>query len=282
MRLLNFGCGPRFVSGWVNVDFSAASPAVIPHNLLTRWPFPDQSFDAVYSSHVMEHFTVDQARHVAQECYRVLKPGGVVRIVVPDLQQWATDYLRLLPAVEAGTEPRWKYDWIMIEMFDQMVRSEPGGRMHQFNHQLLAEGDRDKARYVAERTGYDPLGSAAVPARNWRDTLRKITLHRVVSRLRAVYLWSLFRLIPRSIRPMVVDQSGLGEKHRWMYDRLGMRLLLTDAGFEDFRQVDAHSSRLPELIRPGLDIHADGKPYKTCSLYCEAIRPDDPPTRRGR
>ena len=60
---------------------------------LTRpFPFRDASIDAVLASHVLEHLTVDEARSCVAEIHRVLKPGGVVRVAVPDLDAVIADY----------------------------------------------------------------------------------------------------------------------------------------------------------------------------------------------
>ena len=58
-----------------------------------RIPFADSSVWCIYSSHTFEHFTYEESRAVAQECHRVLRPGGVLRIVVPDLGIMVRDYL---------------------------------------------------------------------------------------------------------------------------------------------------------------------------------------------
>ena len=47
----------------------------------------------VYSSHFLEHIPRDQVAPFLQECWRILKPGGVLRIVVPDLENLCRIYL---------------------------------------------------------------------------------------------------------------------------------------------------------------------------------------------
>ncbi len=57
----------------------------IHHNLLYGIPFTDNSVDYLYSSQTLEHFYSDQAEKFIQESYRVLKPGGLIRLTIPDL-----------------------------------------------------------------------------------------------------------------------------------------------------------------------------------------------------
>jgi len=62
------------------------SHSFVHHNLQYGLPFPSESVDYVYSSHVLEHFYLDVAEHVLRDVHRVLKIGGRCRVCVPDLQ----------------------------------------------------------------------------------------------------------------------------------------------------------------------------------------------------
>lgn len=55
-------------------------------NVTKPFPFPDGSASAVFSSHIIEHLHVDGARHMLEESFRVLSPGGVCRVVAPSLE----------------------------------------------------------------------------------------------------------------------------------------------------------------------------------------------------
>lgn len=50
-------------------------------------PYTDNSITAIFSSHVFEHLFMDEVEKLIGECYRVLKPGGICRVVVPDLEK---------------------------------------------------------------------------------------------------------------------------------------------------------------------------------------------------
>lgn len=118
---LHLGCGLTAPQSWLNVDGSrnawlAQKPflrgivrtlGLLPkyadevpwptnvtiHDIRNPLPWADGTFTAVYASHVLEHLFVGQARRVLKECHRVLKPGGVVRMVVPDLEACVADYV---------------------------------------------------------------------------------------------------------------------------------------------------------------------------------------------
>jgi predicted SAM-dependent methyltransferase len=93
MELLNLGCGEIYHSDWINIDYSSNSQFVLEYDLTKGIPKGDQSIDVVYHSHVLEHFTKDQAEKFLLECHRVLKPNGVIRIVVPDMQYSIKEYV---------------------------------------------------------------------------------------------------------------------------------------------------------------------------------------------
>jgi SAM-dependent methyltransferase len=61
-------------------------------NVARRFRFEDASFEAVYASHLLEHLHTDVAEHCLRETYRVLAPGGVLRLAVPDLDRMVGDY----------------------------------------------------------------------------------------------------------------------------------------------------------------------------------------------
>jgi predicted SAM-dependent methyltransferase len=63
-------------------------------NITKKFPFQDNSVDAIYSSHTLEHLTYDEGGFVFRECFRVLKANGVIRIIVPDLYQLVNSYLK--------------------------------------------------------------------------------------------------------------------------------------------------------------------------------------------
>ncbi len=113
---INLGCGAQVVEGWVNVDYAlGAKIAKVPafrvvnsrlhlfnlnwddriflHDLTTRFPWQDSTVEAAYSSHTLEHMSRDDGRRFVSECFRVLRPGAVLRIVIPDLRAVVDRYL---------------------------------------------------------------------------------------------------------------------------------------------------------------------------------------------
>jgi len=84
MLVLDIGCGRKKIAGAVGIDFSSMSDADVVVDLNhERLPFDDSSVDFIYSSHTLEHLSLDGFFHVMREAYRVLQPGAQFKIVVP-------------------------------------------------------------------------------------------------------------------------------------------------------------------------------------------------------
>ena len=81
---LHLGCGTNVLTGWLNLDVEPG-PGVLVHDLTTPLPFADASMRFVYSEHFIEHVPQSVALRILQECFRVLVPGGRLRLSTPDL-----------------------------------------------------------------------------------------------------------------------------------------------------------------------------------------------------
>ena len=131
--LLNVGCGRHYHPEWCNLDIGARDPQVLRHDIRRGLPFADESFGAIYHSHLLEHLAPESGRQFLQECLRVLRPGGVMRIVVPDLEIIASLYLEKLRRIDRQREQTIAdYRWMTLELLDQMVRDRSGGLMGQY------------------------------------------------------------------------------------------------------------------------------------------------------
>jgi predicted SAM-dependent methyltransferase len=80
------------MKGWVNVDRARDPEVQVVWDLSTGLPFPDSSCAAVFSEHFIEHITKPDAARLLSECYRILKPGGILRVSTPDAELFLRSY----------------------------------------------------------------------------------------------------------------------------------------------------------------------------------------------
>lgn len=90
---LNLGCGPCATEGFVNLDYRWAPGVDVVWDLIRPLPFPDGRFQGIFSEHCLEHFDEVDLLAILAELFRVLRPGGLVRIVVPSLEIHIENYL---------------------------------------------------------------------------------------------------------------------------------------------------------------------------------------------
>lgn len=125
---LHLGCGPNHKPGWVNIDLGPK--AVLRLDLREELPFPDGSVAIIYSEHFFEHLEYPrEVKHLLGESMRVLKPGGLFGMGVPDtafaLEAYVhghEEFFRI--SRERGWHPAW-------------CRT----RMHQINYHFRQDGE---------------------------------------------------------------------------------------------------------------------------------------------
>ena len=274
LRMINLGCGSRFHPAWVNVDIAPRDPAVTACDLSNSFPFSDGSFDVVYHSNVLEHIRREHAPGFMRECRRILKPRGILRVAVPDLEQICRLYLENLQrAVDHQPEAAARYDWMMLEMLDQTVREHSGGGMGEYLRQypLPAEefiieriGDEGRELIQALRSQAAPADGPAPRKRrrlriNFKSFLRRRAEKRLGQDTAAALKIGRFRL-------------G-GEVHQWMYDRFSLARLMTACGFVLPQLMTPRTSQIPGWPGYHLEVGPDGAVHKPDSFIMECLKP---------
>lgn len=89
---LHVGCGMIDAPGFVNVDLLAAPHIHVQSSIDDLSMFPDACADLLYACHCLEHFGFRHTSSVLEEWARVLRPGGILRIAVPDFAVIARAY----------------------------------------------------------------------------------------------------------------------------------------------------------------------------------------------
>jgi SAM-dependent methyltransferase len=266
--MLNLGCGADFHPAFVNVDL-LPRPGVIGHDLRKGIPFPDATYDLVYHSTMLSHLRPTDALGLTRECYRVLKPGGVLRVVTEDLEQMCRVYLEKLELAWKGdAQSARDYEWMLLELYDQATRENTGGQMASFVSQPRASdeaficsrvGEQGRRMFSGARSSSPaPTGHALKGAaiRAWK---RALTMLLGSEGLHA-YETGRFRL-------------NSGEVSYRMYDRHSLRELFRSAGFSNVALRTARESGCAEWAQVNLDVSSNGEAARPHTLIMEGVRP---------
>lgn len=275
MKYLNIGCGYHFSNNeqWVNLDFISTGKNVIAHNLIKGIPFENNSFDLVYHSHVLEHFSKEEGEKLISECFRVLKQGGVLRISVPDLEKIARNYLKFLeeglnsPDHEGITA---NYNWMLLEMYDQTVRNSNGGNMAKY----LFQDTITNENFVMERLGEEgkSLRNFFLQSKKNISPEHNAKSESMLGRMKNYIKKYVFKKLKVDEQALSIGKFRLGgEIHQWMYDRYSLSTLLKNNGGMNIIVRDAFTSYDLTWKSHNLD-QINGLVRKPDSLFMEAIK----------
>ena len=246
------------------------------HDVREPLPFADQTFDAAYALHIVEHLTPAEAASLVTELYRVLKPGGIVRISTPDLEDICRSYLRQLDECRTSRSDlnMVRYRWAVLEVLDQLVRERSGGLMAE----TCAVGDFDP-EFARTRYGdvFDEFSSSeraqTSKDRSLFERLAALTSSSLIASIR----WRIAAAADPRYRSWLKtfpnEPRNTGELNKWMYDELSLEALLEAGGFRESRRQDHRSSMIPGWGRYALDQSTRGTHAIEPSLYFEAKKP---------
>lgn len=102
---LNVGCGPKIRRSFINLDYAWRPGIDLCWDITKGLPLEDNQLQGIFTEHCLEHIGFDECKLVLEEFFRVLKPGGMVRIVVPD----AEHYLDIYQSAQKGEPIQFPY-----------------------------------------------------------------------------------------------------------------------------------------------------------------------------
>jgi predicted SAM-dependent methyltransferase len=151
VRKLQIGSSLTPFAGWLNTDLEPGRADVVYLDATKPFPLPDASFDYIAGEHMIEHIDHASGLAMLRECHRVLKPGGKIRLVTPDLQIMAS------LATPTPTPAQREYiDWIIGRTMPEVDANRGvfvvNNAFRAWGHQFLY--DAATLKRTLERTGF--------------------------------------------------------------------------------------------------------------------------------
>ena len=243
---------------WNNIRFSVYPyPDIdlyITRDLRDGIPYPDESFHAIVVTRMIEHLTLEENRKFLLEIFRILKPGGVVRLSTPNLKEKVKNYIKRFDKyTEDSNEGNFQsYFWSVLDLHDQSNRVRMGGmllekaRSGEISEKDMRESSGDVFDYILGKRNTDKNS----PGKNiayFFYGLRRRIMHFIHGRH------------PQSTR----------EANMWMYDALSLHDELDEAGFKEIIEKEYNSSDIPEYSDFEFDTSPHGEYAIEPSLYME-------------
>ncbi|HEX7614581.1 MAG TPA: methyltransferase domain-containing protein [Thermoanaerobaculia bacterium] len=161
---LHLGCGDHHLEGWWNVDLERRGE--LQADLSRSIPVRSGSVDYVHSEDFLEHVDLPQGRRLLSECFRVLRPGGVMRLLTPDLRaivervylERQTRHLTFCRVNLQAEGP--------CEALNMWLRMEGGAHRFVWDYELLERGLTETG-FTVRRVSFN---------RSWHASLRYLDL----------------------------------------------------------------------------------------------------------
>jgi len=151
VKKLHLGCGSHVLPGWLNTDWNSSN-SVAYLDFTKRFPFNNDTFDYAFTEHGIEHIPYTLGQRMLREVFRVLKPGGKIRVVTPDFA-----FLEALHQAEKSDVQKAYITWASEQFLGGSA--PPAAEMHVINNFVRNWGhlfiyDQRSLSSALETTGF--------------------------------------------------------------------------------------------------------------------------------
>ena len=148
---MQLGSGRFYIEGWLNTDFLAKPPRFIYLNVTRTFPFPSNTFERIFSEQMIEHVSLTDGENMLAECFRVLKPGGRIRLETPDLFKMANLYA-IREKSEAQGFIEWAHRLFGDKKYPPTICFAINNAMRNYGHLFLY--DQEMLQLALARVGF--------------------------------------------------------------------------------------------------------------------------------
>lgn len=173
---LHLGAGGEGLLGWFNTDLFPERWPVMRLDATRPFPLPDAAFQFVFSEHMIEHLPLAGARNMVAECFRVLAPGGRIRLATPDLA-------RVVRLHTAATAPEHERYLAWSQLHNRLPADLPPAAVvvnslfHDHGHQFLF--DEESLAALLRLAGFTDIRRCP-PGESSQAELRGVEIHQLV------------------------------------------------------------------------------------------------------
>ena len=154
VKKLQLAASNNLLPGWLNTDVFLNHDPVVYLDATKRFPFDDNTFDYIMAEHMIEHIEYQAAQVMLEECFRVLKPGGRVRVATPDLRVLLNLYCQ-----EKTDLQRYYIDWAVARFMPEVRECKDVFVINNFfrawGHLFLY--DRETLLHALSRSGFHKI-----------------------------------------------------------------------------------------------------------------------------
>jgi SAM-dependent methyltransferase len=170
---IEIGSGGRPTPGYIHIDTDTLAPHVEYFASGDSLPFADGWADEIVAVHVLEHVHPSKLIPTLEEWRRVIKPGGLLRIHVPDSRALMERYLT------SSLGERWALNGAILGMYASPSASQPGDLLRPADHQVLF--DSELLQSVLVDVGFTEVRDVSssisdVHTEGWRELLPQISV----------------------------------------------------------------------------------------------------------